>query len=111
MVTLGADFLPRHKAGGRPTLHTEALAERICAYIEAGNSLKSACKLVGLERSTVTAWAIRNPDFRARYFEAFPARISLRVTTFWSWRTARRVNKHAHHGRRPLGLRCAQMAR
>lgn len=53
---------------GRPSTYSEEIAERICARLAEGRSLRSICKdsdAPGL--STVTAWVRTRPEFQARY--------------------------------------------
>jgi hypothetical protein len=62
---------------GRPTVYSEAKAQRLLDAIASGSSLETACKLARLKVGTVACWAARDhpPGFRQRYFEAFGAKM------------------------------------
>jgi len=54
--------LPRR--GGKPTLYTPELAERICLELAEGRSLRELSGKDGiLNRRTVSGWVLRYPEF------------------------------------------------
>lgn len=56
---------------GRPTLYTEELADRICASLAEGNSLRSICKAKGMPAaSTVFGWLRSDQAFLEQYARA-----------------------------------------
>ena len=56
---------------GAPTTYTEEIADRICAWVAKGRSLRSFCLLEETpEMQTVYNWQDANPAFFARYARA-----------------------------------------
>lgn len=55
---------------GRPSEYTQNEADRICAWIAEGRSLKSYCRLEGRSMETVYRWLREQRDFRERYARA-----------------------------------------
>jgi hypothetical protein len=56
---------------GRPTDYSPELAERICAWIAGGQSLRAFCRLDGEpDPSTVCRWIVRHEEFRKQYAQA-----------------------------------------
>jgi len=62
----------RYEGQGRPSLYTPELAERICAELAKGRTLKSVCRDEGMPvEATVRAWALdKEGSFFARYAKA-----------------------------------------
>lgn len=57
--------------GGRPTIYTQELADRICEHIAGGNSLRSFCAQEDAPGiSSVTRWIVSKPEFWAQYVQA-----------------------------------------
>ncbi len=55
----------------RPSIYSTALAETICARLEAGEPLAAICRDDGMPGvRTVLRWADENPDFAAQYTRA-----------------------------------------
>ncbi len=53
---------------GRPSIYTEELAQRICAELSAGKSLRTVCKEEWApSRRQVFQWLSDKPDFAALY--------------------------------------------
>ena len=55
---------------GRPSSYTDERADELCTWIAQGNSLRSFCKLHGMEAQTVYRWMRERPDFQQRYAHA-----------------------------------------
>ncbi len=55
---------------GRPSSYTDERADELCTWIAQGNSLRSFCKLHGMEAQTVYRWMRERPDFQQRYARA-----------------------------------------
>ena len=55
---------------GRPSDYTEEEADRICAWIAEGRSLRSYCRLEHRGLDTVYRWLRERKDFRERYARA-----------------------------------------
>src|SRR6185369_16989357 len=56
---------------GRPTDFTQELADRICAELAEGKSLRSVCLAEEMpDKSTVFRWLRRNNDFQDQYARA-----------------------------------------
>lgn len=56
------------KENGRPSGHTQALADRICQQLAEGKSLRSICKEEGMpSQSMVYRWLEKNEGFREQY--------------------------------------------
>ena len=57
--------------GGRPTIFTATLAERVLAKIVEGKSLRAVCAMDTMPaRSTVLKWLAEDDEFSARYARA-----------------------------------------
>lgn len=58
-------------AGGRPSVYTPELADRICAALAAGESLRTVCKAEDLPcAATVFSWMRTIPEFLEQYTRA-----------------------------------------
>lgn len=58
-------------SGGRPTIYSHELEERICELLASGKSIREICKERGMpSRDTVNAWKSKNQAFSARYSQA-----------------------------------------
>lgn len=56
---------------GRPSDYTPELANHICELLETGDSLRQICARDGMpDRTTVTRWLDRHPQFAAKYARA-----------------------------------------
>ena len=55
---------------GRPSSYTDERADELCTWIATGNSLRSFCKIHGMEAQTVYRWMRERPDFQQRYARA-----------------------------------------
>jgi hypothetical protein len=55
---------------GRPSSYTDERADELCTWIAQGNSLRSFCKIHGMEAQTVYRWMRERPDFQQRYARA-----------------------------------------
>lgn len=55
---------------GRPSSYTDERADELCTWIATGNSLRSFCKINGMEANTVYRWMRERPDFQQRYARA-----------------------------------------
>lgn len=57
---------------GRPTLYTEEMADYICQQVSEGRTLLSVCRDdEGVaDRTTVTKWLVRMPEFSSRIAKA-----------------------------------------
>lgn len=55
---------------GRPSSYTDERADELCTWIATGNSLRSFCKIHGMEANTVYRWMRERPDFQQRYAHA-----------------------------------------
>jgi len=59
------------KRNSRPSIYSAELADRICAELSAGRSLRSICQDEGMpDRDTVMRWAVDRADFHGRYARA-----------------------------------------
>jgi hypothetical protein len=56
-------------------MYDEQIAEKLLDYIASGGSLSAACRAYDVPLGRVSMWALRNGDFRRRYFDAFSARM------------------------------------
>lgn len=59
---------------GRPLKFTPAMVNRICDIIASGQSLRTACKRVGVSKSVAQRWFIRDETYRDQYARAMEAR-------------------------------------
>lgn len=58
-------------AEGRPSDYTQELADRICAQLAEGISLRTVCKAEGMpDKATVFRWLRTNETFRDQYTRA-----------------------------------------
>jgi hypothetical protein len=58
----------RQQVGGRPTLYSDEIKERICELVADGKSLRDICKDKTLpSRRTVQTWLEKNEEFRRAY--------------------------------------------
>lgn len=64
------DNSPQTAVIGRPSEYTEEEADRICAWIAEGRSLRSYCRLEHRGLDTVYRWLRERKDFRERYARA-----------------------------------------
>jgi len=56
---------------GRPTDYTPELAERICAWLAGGKSLRAFCRQDDTPAiETVCRWVVRHDEFRQQYTQA-----------------------------------------
>lgn len=56
------------KKMGRPSTYDDEMAERICARLASGNSLRTICSSPGMPgRETVFRWLREHQDFRDQY--------------------------------------------
>ena len=55
----------------RPTKLTEELSEKLCSYIEQGNTVRRACALCRIAESTFYEWVARGKKARTGKFRAF----------------------------------------
>jgi len=64
--------MPKPKGNGRPSVYDRKIADRICALIAEGKSLRSICRADDMPaRSTVHLWVLDNVDgFSDRYARA-----------------------------------------
>jgi len=63
---MGSDVVRRPR--GRPSVYTADLADRICARLAAGESIRSICRDPAMPgTSTVMRWKEDDASFRARY--------------------------------------------
>lgn len=57
--------------GGRPSIFTQELADRICAELAEGNSMRTVCSADDMpDTSTVFRWLRTNEQFRNQYARA-----------------------------------------
>lgn len=58
-------------AGGRPSEYTEEMADKICAQLAGGDSMRTVCKPDDMpDRTTVFRWIRSYPEFRNQYARA-----------------------------------------
>ena len=68
------------RKAGRPSIYSPKLADRICARLANGESLRTICADPSMpDKATVLRWADRNPEFRGRY-----ARARELLVEFWA---------------------------
>lgn len=61
---------PKH-AGGRPSIYSQGLADKVCEKIAEGYSMRSVCAFEGLPSiSTVFKWIRENKEFAQQYARA-----------------------------------------
>ena len=61
---------PKNK-GGRPSIYTQALADRICAELAVGKSMRTVLKMDGMPvMDTVFRWLREKPEFSEQYAKA-----------------------------------------
>lgn len=61
---------PKNK-GGRPTIYSQDLADRICVRLALGESIRSICKDDTMPaQSQIYAWLQRHPEFQEQYTRA-----------------------------------------
>ncbi len=70
-LQLAADDRKEAKRVGRPSMYSLEIAERICAVLSQGKSLKTACKGEGMPSvETVIGWWNKYPEFLQLYTRA-----------------------------------------
>ena len=58
-------------AGGRPQIYTQELADRVCAELAEGKSLRTVCKADDLPcTETIFSWLRKYPEFLGQYTRA-----------------------------------------
>lgn len=58
-------------AAGRPTDYNSDIAEKICAWLSGGKSLRAFCRQPGTpDAATVCRWIVRHEEFRKQYAQA-----------------------------------------
>jgi transposase len=55
---------------GRPSKYTKRLADRICAELAMGKSLRTVSKAVGIEIETIYRWIRTKSEFQERYAQS-----------------------------------------
>lgn len=62
---------PAAKKMGRPTDYTPEIADKICAELAQGKSMRTVCKMEGMPvMSTVFLWLRKHPEFSEQYVQA-----------------------------------------
>jgi hypothetical protein len=61
---------PKH-AGGRPSEYTQEIADELCSYLSAGESLRTACSRESMPcTTTFFRWLRKYPEFEKQYARA-----------------------------------------
>src|ERR1041385_1702330 len=53
--------------GGRPTAYGPKIADKICALIASGDTLRAACVNLKIPEDTVYGWLVSYPEFHQNY--------------------------------------------
>jgi hypothetical protein len=69
------DFWPATSWAAFRAFYDEDVADKVLTSMAAGGSLAAACREHGVPVGRVATWAVRNADFRRKYFDAFAARM------------------------------------
>lgn len=71
-VTVDAENLPAPKnTGGRPSIYSQDLTNRICVRLALGESIRSICKDDDMPaQSVIYQWLYRHPEFAEQYTRA-----------------------------------------
>lgn len=58
-------------AGGRPTIYSKKLSDKICHELSKGASLRTVCQMDGMpEGGTIFRWLAEKTEFREQYAQA-----------------------------------------
>lgn len=71
LATIATQVAAPKNKGGRPSIYSKDLADRICVRLALGESIRSICKDDAMPaQSVIYQWLYRHPDFAEQYTRA-----------------------------------------